>query len=315
MDEARRARAFRFGLKLRESDDWTGWSEQARRAEALGYDTVLLPDHVDYGFAALPAALAAALATDRLRVGTSMLCNDFRHPAILAKEVATIDRLSGGRFELGLGAGWMREDYQRTGIARDPAAVRIERLEEALIVTRALLAGGPVDFAGKHYQVADLEGHPRPVQPGGPPLLVGGGGERLLGVAGRHADIVGINPTARSGVHDAATDLDASAESTDRKLGWLREAAGGRFDSIEIACEVYYAQVVEDPAEAARRVSERYRRPPEEARLVPNALVGSIDALEELLEARRERWSMSYWILPTAVMESMAPLVERLSGR
>ena len=315
MPAARHARAFRFGVKLRESDDRADWSEQARRAEALGYDTVLLPDHVDYGFAALPGALAAALATERLRVGTSMLCNDFRHPAILAKEVATIDRLSGGRFELGLGAGWMREDYQRTGITRDPAAVRIERLEEALIVIRALFGAEPVDFEGTHYRIADLAGHPKPVQSGGPPLLVGGGGERLLGVAGRHADIVGINPTARSGVHDAATDLDASAESTDRKLRWLREAAGARFDSIEVACEVYFAQVVDDPVEAARRVSERYRRPPEEAALVPNALVGSIDALAERLEARRERWSMSYWILPTAVMESMAPLVDRLSGR
>ncbi len=315
MANARHARAFRFGVKLRESDDLAGWSEQARRAEALGYDTVLLPDHVDYGFAALPGALAAALATERLRVGTSMLCNDFRHPAVLAKEVATIDRLSGGRFELGLGAGWMREDYQRTGIARDPAAVRIERLEEALIVIRSLFAGSPVDFDGAHYKIEDLEGHPKPIQSGGPPLFVGGGGERLLRVAGRHADIVGINPTARSGVHDAATDLDASAESTDRKLGWLREAAGARFDSLEIACEVYFAQLVDDPADAARRVSERYRRPPEEARLVPNALVGSIDALAEVLEARRERWSMSYWILPTVVMESMAPLVDRLSGR
>jgi len=308
-------RRFRFGLKLRESDDPGGWAEQARRAEALGFETILLPDHIDFGFAPLPAALAAALATTRLRVGTSVLCNDFRHPAILAKEVATIDRLTGGRFELGLGAGWMQEDYRRTGIARDTAGSRIERLEEALIVIRGLFADGPVDFEGKHYQLRGLEGHPKPLQRGGPPILVGGGGKKLLGVAGRHADIVGINPTARSGVHDEATDLDASATSTDRKLAWLREAAGARFDSIEVACEVYLAQVVENRLEADRLVSERYHQPAEEARLVPNALVGSIDELADMLEARRERWSMSYWILPPNAMETMAPLVDRLAGQ
>jgi probable F420-dependent oxidoreductase len=308
-------RPFRFGLKLREAENWAGWAEQVRRAEALGFDTILLPDHIDYGFSPLPAALAAAQATTRLRVGTSVLCNDFRHPAVLAKEVATIDRLSGGRFELGLGAGWMQEDYRQTGVDRDPAATRIERLEEALIVIRGLFAEGPVSFEGSHYHVEGLEGHPKPLQVGGPPILVGGGGRKLLGVAGRHADIVGINPRVRSGVHDEATDLDASAEATDRKLVWLQEAAGSRFGSIEVACEVYFSRVVDDLREADRLVSERYRRPASEARLVPNALVGSVDQLVDVLEARRERWSMSYWILPPAVMESMAPLVERLAGR
>lgn len=308
-------RPFRFGLKLREADAPELWAADARRAEALGFDTILLPDHIDYGFAPLPAALAAAQATTRLRVGTSVLCNDFRHPAVLAKEIATIDRLCDGRFELGLGAGWMQEDYRRTGIDRARASVRIDRLEEALIVIRGLFAEGPVHFEGTHYRVRDLEGHPKPRQPGGPPILVGGGGEKLLGVAGRHADIVGINPTVRSGVHDEATDLDASAESTDRKHAWLCAAAGARFDAIEVACEVFLAEVVEDRVEADRRMSERYRCPAAEARLVPNALVGSIDGLVDVLEARRERWSMSYWILPPTVMESMAPLVDRLAGR
>ncbi len=309
------SRPFRFGLKLREAEDPEGWAEQARRAEALGFDTVLLPDHIDYGFAPLAGALAAAQATTRLRVGTSVLCNDFRHPTVLAKEAATIDRLSSGRFELGLGAGWMQEDYRRTGIERDSAAIRIERLEEALIVIRGLFSDGPVHFEGKHYHVSDLEGHPKPMQRNGPPILVGGGGKKLLGVAGRQADIVGINPTARSGVHDEATDLDASAESTDRKHDWLREAAGARFDSIEVACEVFLAEVLEDPTEADRLMSERYRRPALEARLVPNALVGSVDRLADVLEERRDRWSMSYWILPPHVMETMAPLVGRLAGR
>jgi len=306
---------FRFGLKLREADDAEAWAEQARRAEAAGFDTVLLPDHIDYGFAPLPAALAAAQATSRLRVGTSVLCNDFRHPAILAKEAATIDRLSGGRLELGLGAGWMHEDHRKTGIARDPARVRIERLEESLIILRGLFGQGAFSHEGAHYRVHELDGHPKPLQAGGPKILVGGGGEKLLGVAARHADIVGINPVARSGVHDAATDLDASGEATDRKIEWVRAAAGARFPAIELACEVFLAEVAEDPAEADRVLSERYRRPAAEARLVPNALVGSLDALADVLEARRARWGISYWILPPNVVESMAPLVAKLSGR
>lgn len=308
-------RAFRFGIKLREADDPESWAELARRAESLGYSTILLPDHIDYGLAPLPAALAAAQATTRLRVGTSVLCNDFRHPAVLAKEVATVDRLSGGRFELGLGAGWLQADYRRTGIARDSAGVRIERLEESLKILRGLFGGGLVDFEGRHYRVEGLDGHPKPLQKGGPPILVGGGGRKLLGVAGRLADIVGINPAARSGVHDAATDMDGLAESTDRKLGWLREAAGARFEAIEVACEVYFAEVVDDPARAAQRLADRYRLPVAQAREIPHALVGSIDALADALEARRERWAMSYWVLPPPAMEPMAPLVERLSGR
>ncbi len=306
---------FRFGVKIRDAPDARGWADRARRAESLGYDTLVLSDHVGYGFSPLLGALAAAQATTRLRVGTAVLCNDFRHPAILAREAATLDLLSEGRLELGLGAGWMREDYARTGIARDPARLRIERLEETLCVLRGLFAGEPFSFAGEHYQIDSMAGFPTPIQSGGPPILVGGGGRQLLSVAGRHADIVGINPTARSGVHDEATDLDADASRTDEKLAWLREAAGPRFDAIEIACEVYLGEVIDDPAEADRRVSERYRQPPSRARAVPNALVGSLAQIEETIESRRARWSMSYWIFPETAMEAFAPVVAALAGR
>ena len=304
----------RFGVKLRDAASPAAWAEQARRAEALGYDAVLLPDHIEYGLAALPAALAAAQATTRLRVGTSVLCNDFRHPAVLAKEAAPIDWLSGGRFELGIGAGWMQEDHRKTGIPRDPAAVRIERLEEALIVLRGLFGGEPFSFDGTHYRTHELVGIPRPVQSGGPPLVVGGGGRRLLGVAGRHADIVSVNPRAGSGVHDAETDRDATAAAADRKLEWLREAAGERFGGIELARELYAVKLTDDRGAAERVLTQHFQLPEAEARRSPHGLSGSLDALCDTLEGRRERWGTSYWIVPPAAMDEMAALVERMTG-
>ena len=310
-----RARPFRFGLKLRNASDAAEWAALARRAEALGYSTVLLPDHFGDQLAPLPAALAAAAATARLRVGTSVLSNDFRHPALLAKEAASVDRLSGGRLELGVGAGWMRAEYEAAGLDFDPARVRIERLEEALAVLRALFGPEPVDFRGRHYALSGLRGSPRPVQPGGPPIFVGGGGRRLLGVAGRRADIVGINPAARSGAHDAETDRDASAEATDRKLEWLREAAGERFESLEIGMNAYVALATDDRERADAALVERFRLPVERARQVPYGWAGSIESIGERLERCRERWRVSYWVVPPQAMEAMAPLVERLSGR
>ena len=313
-------RPFRFGLKLRGAPTPDAWQAQARRAEALGYDTVLLADHVGYPLAPLPGALAAALATSRLKVGTSVLCNDFRHPAILAGEARSIDWLTGGRLELGIGAGWKLEDHAQTGIPRDPAATRIERLEEALIVIRGLFGDAPVSFEGEHYRVEDLPGTPTPPLPdrgerGGPPIHVGGGGRMLLGVAGRHADIVSINPRARTGRHDAEANLDGSASQLDRKLGWLREAAKDRFDQIEIATELHVVAVTEDRARADALLAERYPVPAEEARTVPHGLTGSVDEVCDLLTARRERWGTSYWIVPPAGMEEMAPVIERMAGR
>ena len=310
-----RARPFRFGLKLRNAANPEEWAVAARRAEELGYSTVLLPDHFRDELAPLLGALAAAQATTRLRVGTSVLSNDFRHPVLLAKEAASVDRLSGGRLELGIGAGWMRDEYLAAGLSFDPARLRIERLGEALQILRGLFGPEPLDFRGRHYTVSGLRGSPRPSQPAGPPIFVGGGGRRLLSVAARYADIVGINPAARSGTHDVETDRDAGADRTDQKLVWLRDAAGRRFDSLELGMNAYVALVTLDRERAEKALVERFRMPAEQALRVPYAWVGPVERICEHLEFCRERWCVSYWAVPAQAREAMAPVVERMSGR
>ncbi|MCE2392623.1 MAG: TIGR03621 family F420-dependent LLM class oxidoreductase [Proteobacteria bacterium] len=310
-----RERPFRFGLKLRQAASPADWAEAARRAEALGYSSALLPDHFGDQLAPLLGALAAAQATERLRVGTSVLSNDFRHPVVLAKEAASVDRLSGGRLELGIGAGWKSDEYAAAGLRFDPAWLRIERLEEALQILRGLFGPEAVDFRGRHYTLSGVRGSPRPARPGGPPIFVGGGGRRLLGVAGRRADIVGINPAARSGAHDVETDRDAGADRTDLKLDWLREAAGERFESLEIGMNAYVALVTEDRDRAEAALVERFRMPAEQAREVPYGWAGSVDRICEHLERCRERWCVSYWVVPPQARETLAPVVERMSGR
>jgi probable F420-dependent oxidoreductase len=307
-------RAFRFGVKVRRASSFEELAAQARRVEDVGWSTLLFSDHFWDVLAPIPAAMAVANATSVLRVGTNVLGNDFRHPVLLAKEAATVDVLSGGRLELGLGAGWMADDYTRAGMAMEPPRMRIERLEEAVAVLRGLFGEGPVDFQGKHYAVRGLEGTPKPRQKNGPPILIGGGGQRLLGVAARWADIVGINPVARSGVHDLETDRDASADATDRKLAWLRRAAGERFAALELSMNVYLAVRTDERGASARLKSERFRLPPELAREVPHGWVGSLEAIRDDLLAWRERWGISYWVLDAAVAGEFAPLVSKLAG-
>ncbi|HTE66310.1 MAG TPA: TIGR03621 family F420-dependent LLM class oxidoreductase, partial [Candidatus Binatia bacterium] len=226
-------RPFRFGVTVPTISSGTGWAERARRVEQLGYSMLVVPDHFRNQLASVPALTAAALATTRLRVGSLVFSNDFRHPAVLATEAATIDVLSGGRFELGLGAGWLRAEYEQTGIRYDSARTRIERLEEAVTIVKGLLAGERVTFTGRHYSIADLEGRPAPVQRPHPPILIGGGGQRTLSLAAREASIVGLVPRARrDGSGLDMTDLSDAA--TREKLEWVRSAAGDRFDSLEI---------------------------------------------------------------------------------
>src|SRR4051794_15610382 len=183
-------RKFRFGAQCSYAGSGKDWAAKARRLEDLGYATLCMPDHFDDQLAPMPALTAAAAATTTLRVGTLVLGNDYRHPLITAKEAATVDVLSGGRFELGIGAGWMGSDYEQSGIGLDPPGVRIERLAESLAVVKGLLAGGKFSFAGRYYSVTRHPGTPAAVQRPRPPILVGGGGRRILSLAGREADIV-----------------------------------------------------------------------------------------------------------------------------
>ncbi|HEX6418180.1 MAG TPA: TIGR03621 family F420-dependent LLM class oxidoreductase [Acidimicrobiales bacterium] len=308
-------RPFRFGVQLSTAGSATEWADLAREAEALGYSTLFVPDHFGGQLAPGPALMAAAAATTDLRVGTLVLDNDYRHPVVTAKEMATVDVLSNGRLELGIGAGWMASDYEQSGIPMAAAATRVERLEEAIAVLRGLFAPGPFTFAGAHYRITDLDGQPAPVQSPHPPLVVGGGGPRVLGLAGREADIVGVNPAIRSGRVDADAARDGAAAATDRKLAWVRQAAGDRYDRIEIQVLLYACVVTDDRAGTLAMLAPLFGLEPGEVGTHPHALVGSTDQIADDLAARRERWDMSYVVVqgPDA-MRAAAPVVARLAG-
>ena len=310
-----RTRSFRFGVQASGRgmirDDWVAL---ARRAEDLGYSTLTIPDHFGDQLAPLVALQAVADATTTLRVGTLVLDNDYRHPVVLAKEVATLDVLSGGRVELGIGAGWMRTDYEQSGIAYDPPKVRVDRFEEGLAVLKALLAAdGAVDFKGEHYTIAGQEGHPAPVQRP-VPILIGGGGKRVLSIAAREAQVVGINFDLRSGAVSAEMTASGTAEMVDEKVRWIRDAAGDRFDDIELNIDVFVASVTDDRATLAEALAGGFGLTTEQALEVPFALVGTVEQMIETLQQRRERYGISYVIFPADQMDAVAPVVAALAG-
>ena len=202
-------RKFRFGVMCSHAASAAEFREKARTAEALGYSTLFVPDHfIDHPLAPMPAMATAAAVTDTLRIGSLVLGNDYKHPVVLAREAATLDLLSDGRLELGLGAGWMTADYDKAGLELDRPGVRIERLEESIAILKGLMTDGPFTFEGKHYTVTDLDGEPKPVQRPHPPFIIGGGAPKILGLAAREAAIVGVNANLRGGVAVRTTPLD-----------------------------------------------------------------------------------------------------------
>lgn len=317
-----RRKPFRFGVQASSppggftgtAADGDAWRSLARRVEDLGYATLTVADHLDQQFAITPAVQAAADATTTLRVGGLVWCNDYRHPVVMAKEAATIDVLSGGRFELGLGAGWMTSDYVGAGIALDPPGVRIERLTEAVAIIKGLFAGEPVDFAGEHYRIDGMTGHPRPVQQPGPPLLLGGGGRRMLSLAARQADIVGLNVNLAKGVIDADAGPNATADATLQKIAWIRNAAGARYDDLELQVRVHVAAITDDRAGMAEALGPALGLSPAEAISSPHALAGTESQVIEELQERRERFGISYIGIGADAMDAMAPVVAHLTG-
>ena len=258
--------------------------------------------------------MAAADATTTLRVGSLVFDNDYRHPVVLAKEAATLDLLSDGRFDLGLGAGWMASDYEQSGIPFDSPGVRIDRMEEGLAIIKGLLAGGAFSFTGKHYQISGLEGTPSPVQKPHPPLVIGGGGRRMLRLAAREADIVNVNYDLREGRVNRALVQTGLAGATDEKLAWIREAAANRMEQIELSVTIFFANITDDAAALAGGMAGGIGVDAAEVLDTPHFLIGTVDEVVEMLRERRERYGISHVILPGDVAESFAPVVERLSG-
>jgi probable F420-dependent oxidoreductase len=304
-------RRFRFGIQLHTAPDGAAWADLARKAEDLGYSTLFLPDHFGDQLAPVPAMMAAAAATSTLRVGTLVHDNDYKHPLVLAKELATVDRLSGGRLEVGLGAGWMASDYEQSGIPMDPPGVRVTRMEEGIQVLKGCFGTGPFSFAGEHYTITDHDALPKPVQ-SPPPLLIGGGARRVLSIAAREADIVGINPSIHSGRVDAAAAQDGAAERTDEKLGYVKAAAGDRYDDLEINMLQFAGIVTDDRDATAEMMAPLFGMEPSALATYPHACIGTVEQICESLQERRERWDASYFVFQGDTMEVMAPVVAAL---
>ena len=309
------SRPFRFAFSLDGPDGPDEIAARARRAEDMGYSAVVMTDHFDDRHGPLVAMTAVALATTSLRVGTLVLANDYRHPAVLAKELASLDQISGGRLEIGIGAGWMASDYEQAGIGFDRPGVRIERLDEAVTVLEGCFGEGLFDFEGEHYKIAGLDSQPKPVQKPRPPLLLAGGGHRMLALAARRADIVGVNPSLHSGAIDEHAGPTATAEATDHKLAVVRDAAGERFGSIELQTRVHLAVLTDDAHALATAAAPAFGITAEQAMASPHALVGTVDECVAAIEGWRERWGISYISLTGDAAEAMAPIVERLAGQ
>ncbi len=305
---------FRFAVQLSSADSGAAWRACARKIEDLGYSTLFLPDHFGDQFGPLVGLTVAAEATTILRVGSLVFGNDYRHPMVLAKEIATLDLLSSGRVEFGLGAGWMTSDYEEAGLAEDPPGVRIDRMAESLAVMRSLWEHGTATFEGKHYRITNATGAPRSHQRPHPPIIIGGGGKRVLGIAAREADIVGVNPSLAAGVIGPAVLATTTAEYYRQRVSWIKEAAGARFDELELQILTFLVQIVPDRADALERLAGLVSMPAEEIGTSPLALIGTTEEIADSLRRRRDEFGFSYYVVHEAEMEAFAPVVAALTG-
>jgi len=310
----------RFGVVRESVRDGREWLDFARRVEDSGVGTLLLRDHFSAGafgqqFAPFSGLAAAAAVTTRLRVGTLVLSNDFRHPAIVAHEAASLHLLSGGRFELGIGAGWYQPEYDAAGIAFDTAGRRITRLDESLTIIKSLLAGTPVRHASEFYQIdgLDLDVLPLP-RPGSPPLLVGAGGPRMLRLAARHADIVGVLPAPIRDSTDSDDPADRLPAAFGAKIDVLREAAGDRFGDLEISA--FGTFIVTDSRRAATGDLITRRGwtglDPETVWQMPTTFIGSSDQIRADMRERQERYGLSYLVAAEAALPTLAEIASGL---
>jgi probable F420-dependent oxidoreductase len=305
---------FRFGVQLSKAESGKAWRSTARQVEDLGYSTLFVPDHLDDQFAPMVALTVAAEATTSLRVGSLVFGNDYRHPVVLAKEVATLDLLSEGRVEFGLGAGWMTSDYEQSGLVSDPPAVRIDRLAESLAIVKSLWSTGSATLEGSQYKVTGAIGFPEVVQKPHPPIIIGGGGRRVLGLAAREADIVGVNPSLAAGHIGREVLESATAPYYRQRLDWLREAAGSRFDQLELQCLTFLVQIVPNRAEAVAQLATMLSLTEEQVEGSPIAMIGTTDQIADILRQRREELGFSYIVVHEAELEQFAPVVAALAG-
>lgn len=314
-------RPFRFGyLAIQAGMRKKELFEGARFAEASGFSTFHQSDHFDRTPLSPMLALAAvAQITTTIGLGTLVLDNDFRHPALLAKEIATLDDLSDGRAEIGLGAGWMLEDYTVSGIVHDPPGERVSRLRDAVQIVQEVLGSGPdgAKVTNERFTVSGLRSVPPPVQRPRPPLFLGGGSKRVLRLAGRTADVVGVNMMLTDGVLGSRAMDRAAAEATREKLSWVREGSAGREQSPELHLIAFWTAVTDDPLAAAARKVEQTGLPitPEQMLASPHCLMGSREAMTDRLHQLREEFGFSYVTFYDVDAAAMVPIVGQLAGR
>ena len=306
-------RRFRFAVTASHARDAEGWRGLARRAEALGYASLLVPDHLGTQLSPIAAIATAAAVTDRLRIGGFVFANDFRHLLVLAREAATLDLLSNGRLELGLGAGWRTADYRQLGVSYDAPGRRIDRLEEATGLVKRLLRGETVTHAGAHSRLGAAQVRPRPVQQPHPPILMGGGGPRMLRLAAREADIVGFIPQFSPRGRPIWTDVTEGA--LERKVAVVRDAAGDRFERVELNVLIADAGMLGGPQPIPRSVLAAAKAATAGPIGSPYLLYGTLSALRDRLLRRRELTGISYYAIRQGSMGETAPLVEVLGGR
>lgn len=310
-------RPFRFGVQASTAPSAREWADFAKRVEDTGFDVLTMPDHFTQQLAPVPALMAAMDATTTLRTGALVFDNDYKHPVVLAKELATMDVLSDGRTEIGLGAGWMISDYEQAGIAYDSPKVRIDRFIEGIRIIKGVMSEGPFSFTGEHYTITNYEGFPKPVQKPCPPLLIGGGGKRVLTFAAKEADIIGINGTMTTGVVGPEPLATMTAESVDEKVDIVAQAAtaAGRLHDIEMNIRTFFVKVTDEREKTVDGISSMFGVDKEMIDSSPFALIGSVDYCIEELIARREKWGFSYTIVGAENVDECAPIVAALRGK
>jgi len=329
------ARPFRFAVQSYNASSAAEWRERARQAEDLGYSALHLADHyVGPGrvveqtshpvqeLAAVPAMMAAAEATSRLRVGCRVFCVDYHHPVVLAKQAATLDLLSEGRLELGLGAGWLRAEYEALRIPFDPPGQRIRRLAATIALVKQTMGGADAPFEAEAARTAHgapiaydgFAPRPLPAQRPHPPIMVGGGGRRVLSLAAREADIVSLNFNNRAGVIGPDGVHSGAADATAEKIGWLREAAAERMDAIELEIGAYFTFVQPGAEAIAGEMGRSLGLSAEEMLRHPHGLFGEADAVADELRRRREHYGIHYITVPDSALAAFAPVVAQLAG-
>ena len=308
-------RPFRFGVQASNAANRKDWVELAKRIEGYGYNVLTMPDHFGDQLAPVPALMTAADATSTLRVGALVWDNDYKHPLVLAKELATMDVLSDGRVEIGIGAGWMISDYEESGMPYDSPKVRIDRFAEGLQVIKGAMGADPFSHSGEHYTITNHNGLPKPVQNPCPPILIGGGGKRVLSLAAREADIIGINGTMTAGVIGPDAISTMTADAVDDKVAIVRAAAGARIDQIEMNVRVFLVNVTDDRIGVMDKLSGGLGVPRSFMEQSPFALIGTPEQMIDDIIARREKWGFSYLIVGPENVESFAPVVAALAGK